>query len=183
MDLVLIHGAPAAGKLTTAKALLRRVDGRLFDNHAAIDLARTVFDFGTPAFWDLVQAARTLVLESASKNGAPLVVMTFVYVDPDDLPVFERIESIVQRGGGRLLPVFLRCSIDEAARRVGNPERAIRKTMTSEQSVRDFLGAHRVPPVPRADCLTLDSEQRSADENAAEIARHFGLPAAGLPAG
>jgi hypothetical protein len=46
MKLVFLHGAPAAVKLTIAKALLRRVPGRLFDNHAAIDLARTLFDFG-----------------------------------------------------------------------------------------------------------------------------------------
>ncbi len=46
MKLLFLHGAPAAGKLTVAKALLQRVPGRLFDNHAAIDLARTLFEFG-----------------------------------------------------------------------------------------------------------------------------------------
>ena len=39
MKLLFLHGAPAAGKLTVAKALLRLVPGRLMDNHAAIDLA------------------------------------------------------------------------------------------------------------------------------------------------
>lgn len=53
--LVFIHGAPGSGKLTTAKALLSRVDGRLFDNHAAIDIARSVFDFGAAGFWELVK--------------------------------------------------------------------------------------------------------------------------------
>jgi len=51
MKLLFLHGAPAAGKLTVAKALLRIVPGRLMDNHAAIDLALTVFDFGAPGFW------------------------------------------------------------------------------------------------------------------------------------
>jgi hypothetical protein len=50
MKLVFLHGSPAVGKLTVAKALLRMVLGRLFDNHAAVDLARTVFDFGAPGF-------------------------------------------------------------------------------------------------------------------------------------
>ena len=44
MKLLFLHGAPATGKLTVAKALLRIVPGRLFDNHAAIDLARTIFE-------------------------------------------------------------------------------------------------------------------------------------------
>jgi transposase len=63
------HGAPAAGKLTTARALIGGISGPLFDNHAAIDLARTVFEFGAPGFWELVQATRILVLESASERS------------------------------------------------------------------------------------------------------------------
>ncbi len=58
MKLVFLHGSPAVGKLTVAKALLSMVSGRLFDNHAAIDLARTVFDFGAPGFWELVHSVR-----------------------------------------------------------------------------------------------------------------------------
>ena len=69
MKPVFIHGAPAAGKLTTARALIGGIGGRLFDNHAAIDLARTVFEFGAPGFWELVQATRILVLESASERS------------------------------------------------------------------------------------------------------------------
>jgi hypothetical protein len=67
MKLVFIHGAPAAGKLTTARALVSRVQGRLFDNHAAIDVARAVFDFGAPGFWELVQNIRLSVLDAAGK--------------------------------------------------------------------------------------------------------------------
>lgn len=67
MRLAFLHGPPAAGKLTVAKALLHLVPGRLFDNHAAIDVARTVFDFGTPGFWELVQGDRAAL--SARRNG------------------------------------------------------------------------------------------------------------------
>jgi hypothetical protein len=112
MKLVFIHGAPAAGKLTTARALIDRIGGRLFDNHAAIDVARTVFEFGAPGFWELVQATRILVLESASERSLPLLVMTFVYADPIDLPAFEQFEAVVQKHGGQLFPVFLQCSAD-----------------------------------------------------------------------
>ena len=38
MKLLFLHGSPATGKLTVAKALLGIVPGRLFDNHAGIDL-------------------------------------------------------------------------------------------------------------------------------------------------
>ena len=74
MKLVFLHGSPAVGKLTVAKALLSMVSGRLFDNHAAIDLARTVFDFGAPGFWDLVHRVRTSAIDAADAHGVSLVV-------------------------------------------------------------------------------------------------------------
>lgn len=179
MQLLLIHGAPAAGKLTVARALLNRVPGRLFDNHAAIDVALTVFDFGAPGFWELVQAIRRSVLDVAAERRVPLVVMTFVYVDPDDLPTFEQFESTVQGHGGQLLPVFLECSTAEICRRVSNADRAARKKMTSEQSARDFMARHRVSAVPRPTCLVLDSGVNTAEANAEKIIRHFRLTSSG----
>jgi shikimate kinase len=175
MKLLFLHGAPAAGKLTTAKAVLRRVSGRLFDNHAAIDLARTVFDFGTAGFWDLVDNVRISVLTAAAENSVPLLVMTFVYVEPDDLPVFERFEAIARQRGGELLPVYLQCSTEEIVRRIGNPDRVARRKMTSVQGARDLMAQHRPCAVPRPTCLVLDSEASSAEDNAGRIVRHFNL--------
>jgi hypothetical protein len=175
MKLIFIHGAPGAGKLTTARALASRTNGRLFDNHAAIDVARTVFDFGAPGFWDLVQTVRSSVLNAAAEKCIPLLVMTFVYVEPDDLATFEEFEAIVQRHGGQSVPVFLQCSTEEIARRIGNADRVARKKMASEQGAREFMARHRVCAVPRPTCLMLDSETNDAEANAERIIRHFDL--------
>src|SRR5450432_2254389 len=123
MKLVFLHGSPASGKLTVAKALLGMVPGRLFDNHAAIDLARTIFDFGAPGFWELVHSVRCSALDAAAEHGVALVVTTFCYAEPDDRPQFEKFEENMRRRGGELLPVFLHCSREEAVRRVGNSDR------------------------------------------------------------
>jgi shikimate kinase len=178
MKLLFLHGAPAAGKLTVAKALLQLVPGRLFDNHASIDLARTLFDFGAPGFWELVHDVRYLALGAAAAHGVPLVVMTFCFVEPDDLPQFQKFEEILQRHGAELLPVFLHCSLEEALRRVGNPDRVERRKMTSEQSLNKYLDDYTFTPVPRANCLALDTEKRPAEATAREIIGHFGLSAA-----
>ena len=177
MKLVFIHGAPGAGKLTTARALLARENGRLFDNHAAIDIARMVFDFGAPGFWELVQTVRTSVLNAAAERCIPLLVMTFVYVEPYDLPTFEQFEATVLRHGGQLLPVFLQCSTAEIVRRIGNSDRVARKKMASEQGARDFMAQHKVCAVPRPTCLVLDSEANDANANAERIVSHFNLTA------
>src|ERR1700744_6771512 len=97
MKLIFIHGSPAVGKLTVAKAVLRLVPARLMDNHANVDLARTVFDFGAPGFWELVHASRCVALDAAAKHGVPLLVTTYCYVAPDDLAHYEEVETILRR--------------------------------------------------------------------------------------
>jgi hypothetical protein len=175
MKLIFLHGAPASGKLTVAQALLRIVPGRLFDNHAAIDVARTVFDFGAPGFWELVHAVRSSVLEAAAERGVSLVVATYCYAEPDDRPAFEQFEAIVQRHGGEVLPVFLKCSKKEIVRRLSNADRKERRKITSEKGLDEFLARYNIAPVPRPGCLVVDSETKSADVAAQEIIRHFDL--------
>ena len=82
LDVSLCCGAPATGELAVARALLRIVPGRLVDNHAEIDLARTVFDFGDSEFWALVRT----VLDAAAVHSVALVVATYCYAKPDDRP-------------------------------------------------------------------------------------------------
>jgi hypothetical protein len=173
--LVFLHGAPASGKLTVAKALLRALPGRLFDNHAAIDLARTLFEFGAPGFWDLVHSVRLTALDAAAQHRVPLVVATFCYSEPEDRPLFEQFEATLIKHGGKVLPVFLRCSDEEAKRRVGNLDRVERRKLTSVEGLASFAARWNIMPVPRADCLILDTEVQRPDLIARDIIQHFGL--------
>lgn len=175
MRLLFLHGAPASGKLTVAKAILAQLQGRLFDNHAAIDLACTVFDFGAPGFWELVHAARVAVLEAAARQDVPLIVMTFCYAEPEDRPMFEQFESIVQGAGGAVLPVFLSCTREETVRRLGNPDRRARRKIASEDGFTRFVAQYPLAPVPRADCLQLDTTSAPPEATARAIISHFGL--------
>ena len=181
MKLLFLHGAPAAGKLTVAKALLQLVPGRLFDNHAAIDLARTLFDFGAPGFWELVHTTRYSAFDIAAEHGVALVVTTFCYADPEDLPQFEKFEEILRGHGGELLPVFLHCSREQAVRRVANPDRVERRKIASAAYLIKELDAYQFTAVPRANCLTLDTGVRPAETTAREIIDHFGLDGAMKP--
>jgi hypothetical protein len=175
MKLLFLHGAPAAGKLTVAKALLRIVPGRLMDNHAAIDLALTIFDFGAPGFWELVHDVRRSAMNAAAEHRVPLLVTTFCYAEPEDREQFGQIEAIVQRHGGKLLPVFLHCSREEALRRVGHPDRVARRKISSGEHLIRELDRYDLTAVPRADCLKLDTSINPADVTAQEIVEHFGL--------
>jgi chloramphenicol 3-O-phosphotransferase len=175
MKLIFLHGAPATGKLTVAKALLEAVPGRLMDNHAAIDFARTVFEFGAPRFWELVHHVRLAGLETAAQHGIPLVVVTFCYSDPTDLSRFEEFEQLVLRTHGELIPVFLHCPDEEIARRIGNPDRVQRRKTSSMEALSAFRTHYDDAPVPRAECLKINSAAGSAEATAREIIQHFDL--------
>jgi hypothetical protein len=175
MKLLFLHGAPAVGKLTVAKALLRIVPGRLMDNHAAIDLALTVFEFGAPGFWELVHDVRCSAIDAAAEHDAPLLVTTFCYAEPEDREQFRQIEAIVQRHSAKLLPVFLHCSREEVLRRVGNPDRVERRKISSGEHLIRELDRYDLTAVPRPDCLRLDTSINPADVTAQQVVRHFGL--------
>jgi hypothetical protein len=175
MRVIFLHGAPATGKLTVAKALLTLRAGRLLDNHAAIDFARTIFDFGAPGFWRLIHDVRLAALGAAAKNGVELVILTFCYSDPTDLGFFEDFESLTLRAYGELLPVFLHCAEPEIVRRIGNPDRVLRGKTSSVEGLRQFRIHYNDAPVPRANCLKLDSGARTPEDTAREIIRHFDL--------
>lgn len=175
MKLLFLHGSPATGKLTVAKALLGIVPGRLLDNHAAIDFARTIFEFGAPGFSELVHDVRCSAMDAAAEHGMPLLVMTFCYSEPEDRARYDKFEEIMRRRGGELLPVYLYCSREEALRSVGNPDRVERRKMTDRESLIQFIDSNNFSPVPRADCLKLDTEVKPAEITAREIIRHFGL--------
>lgn len=175
MKFIFLHGAPATGKLTVAKALLTAVPGRLFDNHAAINVALKVFDFGDPGFWDLVHRVRCSVFEVAAEQSVPLVVTTYCYAEPDDHPTLEQFEALLQSHAAEFLPVYLYCSREEAARRVPNPDRVERRKITTAEGLDSFHSGCVMAPIPRENCLKLDSEAMSAVQAAETIIRHFDL--------
>lgn len=177
MNFLFLHGAPGSGKLTIAKAILNRVDGKLFDNHVSIDLARHLFDFDTPAFWDLVNEVRYLSIEKAALAKIPLLIYTCCYSHPQDLPQLERLEEILSRHGSKLLPVYLICSRETLRHRIGLPDRAERKKLCSVEGLDNVLGKWNLIKVPRENCLCVDSEKLAPHESANLIIGHFGIGA------
>lgn len=131
--LIVIHGAPASGKLTTAKSLCSKTDARLLDNHTIIDTALSIHNFGDPGFWKLVFDTGMLLLNSAASNNVPIVVTTLCYSHPDDLYQIENFEQIYQRQNGQVFPVFLNCTYSETLHRIGNPDRILRKKLRQKK--------------------------------------------------
>lgn len=85
MQLVWLHGPPAAGKLTVAKALQSKHDFKLFHNHLAVDLSMAIYDaFGDKDFHHFTNSIRRQTLSKANDLGIERMVMTFMTCAQED---------------------------------------------------------------------------------------------------
>lgn len=150
---------------------------RLFDNHVAIDLARSVLDFEQDGFWELVTRARLLVLETTAQQNVPLVILTSCYSDTEDRETLEAYEETLGRFDAKILPVFLHCSEKEMRRRVRNPDRKERGKISTEAELEQFVCDTLCTPIPRENCFKISSENLSPRGIAEKIFRHFNLQA------
>ena len=58
---------------TVATKLQHRTGFRLFHNHLTVNALRSVFDFGTVSFNDVIHRIRLDVFETAARNGIDLI--------------------------------------------------------------------------------------------------------------
>jgi hypothetical protein len=121
--LVFLHGTPGVGKLTVGRELARLTGYRLFHNHLAVDLAASVFDFGTPEFIALRGHMWLEVFGRAQRAGLPGLIFTFAAERTVPEAFVDDVVRSVRGGGGEVVFVELTCDAEELRRRVERPER------------------------------------------------------------
>lgn len=122
MFVVFIHGPAAAGKHTIGTILADRMDLPLFHNHLAVDVATSLFEFGSDAFRRLrADIWRSAFAESARAEQS--FIFTF---NPEATVTRELIDELVatvDAQGGQVHFVELTCSRDAILERLGNDGR------------------------------------------------------------
>ena len=175
MKLIVIHGPPAAGKLTIANALSLRTWFKVFHNHLTIDCTEPVFEFGSDAFWDINLRLRIEVIAEAARQGIDLI-HTFVYAKGQDDEQFRELIAAAENNGGEVHTVLVHCRNEIRKQRIVSEHRFRMKKLTDPDSVdtsqerNDLLSA-----LPGRETLEIDTSDISPDESATLIIRHFGL--------
>jgi len=187
MELVILFGPPAVGKMAVGMELERITGMRLFHNHMSIDLALRFFEFGEPAFQRLVAEFRTRIFEEVAASNLPGLIFTFVWSldDPRDRAFIDRTCGIFEARGAGVRFVELAASLDERLRRNETELRLAEKRSKRdlEQSRANLLaleGEHRLNTdgdffYPER-WLRIDNTHLPPDAVARQIADALGLP-------
>jgi len=187
MDLVIVLGPPAVGKMTVGMELERLTGLRLFHNHMTIDLVLRFFPFGTPAFQRLLSEFRTRIFEEVAASDLPGLIFTYVWAleDPGDRSHVDRLCEIFPARGARIHFAELSATLDARLLRNETELRLAEKRPKRdlERSKRHLLDAeekHRLNSdgdffYPDRH-LRIDNTHLAPDEAARRIAEHFGIP-------
>jgi len=123
MQLIFIYGHAAAGKLTVGRYLARLTGLPLFHNHLVVDAVGALFPFGSVEFVRLREAWWMDAFAAAAKAGQS-IIFTFApesTVAPD-FP--ERVRSLIEGHGGKVLFVALQVSPEDQEKRLDVPSRS-----------------------------------------------------------
>ncbi len=174
MRVVFIHGPAASGKHTIGALLSASTGMRLFHNHLAVDLASTLFEFGSEAFTQL-RAKVWLAAFSEAASADRSFIFTFHPEATVERALIDELLRIIEASGGEVLFVELTATREAVLRRLGNASRAsFGKLMDRdlyEQIERD--GGFVFPPLPTP-LLVIDTEALEPHDAAAVIEQALG---------
>ncbi|HKL24132.1 MAG TPA: AAA family ATPase, partial [Candidatus Nanoarchaeia archaeon] len=73
MELIIIYGPPASGKLTVAKELEKITGFNVLHNHLTGDISSAIYNFGSKRYKKFVRKLRKIILKEASKSEAKII--------------------------------------------------------------------------------------------------------------
>lgn len=181
LKLIFIYGAPGTGKLTLSTELAKITGYTLFHNHLTVDLAHSLFPFGTKEYSDFVQKIRLDVFEASAKSKMKGMIFTFVYgvetlSGRTDDAVVRKIMRVIQKYKGEVLFVKLSCSDTELFKRVKHPSRKAYAKLNQVKVLKSLMKKYKLQEtIPFGQQLIIDNTHLSAKKVAVQVKREYQL--------
>lgn len=182
-----LNGWPGVGKLTTARELAKLIDGTLFDNHTVLNVGKALARDGSPEFYRLVRAVRSVAFDHilTMPPTIPVIFTNVVARGGSSGFLEENWRSIVDLAHARsseLLSVTLKCSAHENARRIVAADRALLSKRQDPELLIELANTRALFDDGATYRLAIDNSDLSPLETASEIQRWMGELAATGPA-
>ena len=186
MNLIILFGPPAVGKMTVGQELSLLTGYKLLHNHMTIDLATEFFDFGTPQFGRLVPAFRQMLVAEAAASDLLGLIFTFVWAfdNEQDKQFLDRLRDSVTEHGGSTYYVELEAGMEDRLIRNRTENRLRHKKKAdfekTEGAIVRMQAQHQMNssgnfPYPERH-VKINNTHLSAREAAEQIVQAFGLP-------
>jgi len=147
--LLVLHGPPAVGKYTVGQVVAAELGWPLFHNHMTVDLALTLFPFGSPEF---VSMRERIWLEamSLSIGSGQSLIFTFSWESSVPEDFIDRLVRTIEESGGRTVFVSLVCAESSLEERMDADSRQAFGKLTDVDMYRQLRadGAFVAPPFP-----------------------------------
>ena len=175
MQLIIIYGSEAVGKLTVAKELKRKTNLRLFDNHVSVDVGKVLFEYGEEAFNELVWKVRLLVFETAAKHKTDGIIFTWAYSHPDFQPLLDRLYRKLEPYNVDYHFVHLSCSQHALEKRVVNEDRKNADKVHTIEGLYKQQSAKNHVVIPGTNSMEIDNTELQPGEVADMIIEKLSL--------
>lgn len=172
-----LAGPPGSGKRTVGEHLARQTGAVLLDNHLFRDAVYRPYGAQpiSPEVQELGSQVWALGLQAARLAPRDVSQIFTAYHPNRDSgrTSAERIRAVAVDRDAIYVPVWLKCDVDELARRMTLPERRERAKLRDPIALRENLAAlGTLPPPPGA--IVLDTARLAPADAALLIAAHAG---------
>ena len=186
MNLIIICGPPASGKMTVGQELAKKTGYKLFHNHMSLELVNQFFDFGTPNFSRLDRNIRFDIFKEIADSDIEGLIFTIVWAfsEKEDEAYIDEIIEVFSQREPKVCLVELACELSERLIRNKHENRLAHKASKrdvafSEKVLLDSEARYRMNSIegelPGKSLLKIDNTQLSAEAVADRIQIHYQL--------
>lgn len=186
MNLVVIFGPPAVGKMTVGYELAKLTGMKVFHNHMTIDLILEFFPYGHEKFTTLVSEFRQRIFEEVATSDLPGMIFTYVWAfdQPGDKQQVDSYCEIFRSNGANVYFIELEADLNERLERNKSEFRLSKKsskrdTARSEKNLLSTESQYKMNTDDdffyKENYVKINNTSLSPEETAQRIIDAFGL--------